>query len=257
LTRFNLSFRLPLLFGLLVPPLIVAVGRTRARARIPAAIVRNARIWVPFVVFAWIHLALLMLVFHGTESYKPWYFVVPIWLAVMTGASFLEWFERAAAFAFDRARRAVLPTLAVLVVVATLLNLGRWRLAQREAAAYAPLLAEAAWIRDNLRPSDLAASWNAGIVGYFSGQPVVNLDGLTNSWEYFRSYRFDLCSYWEEAGIDFLVDMFPLEGELRYMNEEYARWSDIRSCSGRLEIVWRGPAGASWAPRAIRVGTGR
>ena len=80
---------------------------------------------------------------------------------------------------------------------------------------------------------------------------------LVNSRRYFRQQRFDLCRYWEETGIRYLVDMFPLDGELEYMNDWYAPQSDLRSCSGRLETVWKGSTTGAWAPRAIRIGTGR
>ncbi len=50
--------------------------------------------------------------------------------------------------------------------------------------------------------------------------------------------------------------MFPLDGELEYMDNWYAPQSDLRSCSGRLETVWKGSTTGAWAPRAIRIGTG-
>ena len=47
--------------------------------------------------------------------------------------------------------------------------------------------AAALWVRDNTAPDTVIASWDAGIIGYFSDRPVVNLDGVVNSFE------------WEEA----------------------------------------------------------
>ena len=47
--------------------------------------------------------------------------------------------------------------------------------------------AGALWVRDNTPANVIIASWDAGIVGYFSDRPVVNLDGVVNSFE------------WEEA----------------------------------------------------------
>ena len=46
----------------------------------------------------------------------------------------------------------------------------------------------ALWVRDNTAPGTVIASWDAGVIGYFSDRPVVNLDGVVNSFE------------WEEAG---------------------------------------------------------
>ena len=40
-----------------------------------------------------------------------------------------------------------------------------------------------------LPEGSIVGSWDAGVVGYFSRFPVVNLDGLVNSYEYLRGYR--------------------------------------------------------------------
>ncbi len=43
-------------------------------------------------------------------------------------------------------------------------------------------------VMDRVLPEDsVVGSWDAGIVGYFSRFPVMNLDGLVNSWEYLRA----------------------------------------------------------------------
>lgn len=44
--------------------------------------------------------------------------------------------------------------------------------------------ATAQWVRDNTPSDTVIASWDAGIVGYFSARPVVNLDGVVNSFEW-------------------------------------------------------------------------
>ena len=42
-------------------------------------------------------------------------------------------------------------------------------------------------VMDRLLPEDsVVGSWNSGIIGYFSRFPVVNLDGLVNSYDYLR-----------------------------------------------------------------------
>jgi len=45
------------------------------------------------------------------------------------------------------------------------------------------------WMRAHLPPGAVAASWDAGVVAYFADRPVVNLDGLVNSFEYERARR--------------------------------------------------------------------
>ncbi len=44
-------------------------------------------------------------------------------------------------------------------------------------------------VMNRLLPEDsVIGSWDAGVIGYFSQYPVVNLDGLVNSYDYFRRY---------------------------------------------------------------------
>ena len=45
------------------------------------------------------------------------------------------------------------------------------------------------WIDANLAPDAVLASWDAGVVGYYAGRPVVNLDGVANSYEFYRAGR--------------------------------------------------------------------
>ena len=46
------------------------------------------------------------------------------------------------------------------------------------------LIETARWMKQNLPPKELAASYASGILGYHSGMDVVNLDGLINSPKY-------------------------------------------------------------------------
>jgi hypothetical protein len=43
------------------------------------------------------------------------------------------------------------------------------------------------WISTHLPPDARVASWDAGVIGYFSQRRVVNLDGVVNSIEYYRA----------------------------------------------------------------------
>jgi hypothetical protein len=47
------------------------------------------------------------------------------------------------------------------------------------------------WIRENLpdSPDTRVAAWDAGAIGYYAERPVVNLDGLVNSREYYEAMR--------------------------------------------------------------------
>lgn len=44
--------------------------------------------------------------------------------------------------------------------------------------------AAAEWIAGHLPADAVVASWDAGVIGYFAERPVVNLDGLVNSYEW-------------------------------------------------------------------------
>ncbi|MBN1596614.1 hypothetical protein JW933_11870 [candidate division FCPU426 bacterium] len=75
-----------------------------------------------------------------------------------------------------------------------------------------PMYAAALWMRDHLPPQSRVGSWAAGIYGYWSGQQVVNLDGVVNTqildvlkekrlWEYIQEKKIDyLCE--SDAYID-------------------------------------------------------
>lgn len=69
------------------------------------------------------------------------------------------------------------------------------------------MLATALWMRDHLPPGTVAAAWNSGIYGWYSGLPVVNLDGLINDEiaDRIRSGEAQE-SYLERRGIEVLVD---------------------------------------------------
>ena len=59
-------------------------------------------------------------------------------------------------------------------------NAGEWMV-----AAYSGTMA-----MNRVLPEDsVVGSWDAGVVGYFSRFPVMNLDGLVNSWDYLRAQK--------------------------------------------------------------------
>jgi hypothetical protein len=60
------------------------------------------------------------------------------------------------------------------------------------------------WISANLPEDAVLGSWDAGVVGYFTDQPVMNLDGVVNSFEYV------------EAGEDGTRDAFLRDRDLAY-----------------------------------------
>jgi hypothetical protein len=49
-------------------------------------------------------------------------------------------------------------------------------------------------------------SWSAGIIGYYQGGTIINLDGLVNDGIYEYALRNDLPSYLSKEDIDYVID---------------------------------------------------
>jgi hypothetical protein len=63
------------------------------------------------------------------------------------------------------------------------------------------------WMDANLPADAVAASWDAGVVGYFAGRPVVNLDGVVNSFEYYQATRNGTVGpFLEASGVGYVVN---------------------------------------------------
>jgi hypothetical protein len=73
--------------------------------------------------------------------------------------------------------------------------------------------AAALWVRDNTPPGTVIASWDAGIIGYFADRPVVNLDGVVNSFEW-EEARHDAPGATTHFVLDRHVTMIVNHGEL-------------------------------------------
>jgi hypothetical protein len=91
----------------------------------------------------------------------------------------------------------------------------------------------AQWINGNVPEGERVGSWNAGVVGYYSTRPVVNLDGLINNFEllpYIRERR--VADYIRDRNIRYLsdVDRYMVRAgvidELR-LTEVYRRRSEF------------------------------
>ena len=62
-----------------------------------------------------------------------------------------------------------------------------------------------------LPENSIVGSWDAGVVGYMSRFPVVNLDGLVNSYDYHRSYHYHRSFNRYNFGIDWYANVRPLK----------------------------------------------
>jgi hypothetical protein len=66
----------------------------------------------------------------------------------------------------------------------------------------------AEWVRENTPPGTVIAAKDAGIVGYFSERPVINLDGKANGYEYLRHLRNDdVAGYLTSRDTEYLINV--------------------------------------------------
>jgi hypothetical protein len=75
---------------------------------------------------------------------------------------------------------------------------------------YSERLAIARWIDDQLAPDVTLASWNAGLLGYYSNRKLINLDGLVNDEDFFENvlskHLVALPDYLRQNGVSLLID---------------------------------------------------
>lgn len=64
----------------------------------------------------------------------------------------------------------------------------------------------AAWLQANTAPDDRVASFNAGIIGYFSDRTVINIDGVVNPDAYHALCGHRLLDYLRDAGVAYVAD---------------------------------------------------
>jgi len=107
-------------------------------------------------------------------------------------------------------RAALAASFAVLFLSASVGGILAWRVGYGTTFThrYHLLLLEAArHLRRNTAPDTIVGAWNAGILGYYSGRTVVNLDGVVNdeALDALREQR--LMAYVRDRNIDVLVDM--------------------------------------------------
>lgn len=94
-------------------------------------------------------------------------------------------------------------------------------------------LRAAEWMSENLPDDALVGSWNAGIVGYYADQRIVNLDGLINGFDflpYLEAGRFG--DYVRDQGITYVSDIdeeFVASGlrDQVELEEVYSHYSDF------------------------------
>ncbi|MEO6628791.1 MAG: hypothetical protein ABIP03_09510, partial [Aquihabitans sp.] len=121
-----------------------------------------------------------------------WYFApLLLWGVILLLLFVLDLCESALAEAPESQQPIrVLVPLQVLLGVPLLVGLGmQWRSFTDPEIRSIQLANKAAaeWINQGLPPDAVLASWDAGILGFYANQPVVNIDGVVNSPEWRRA----------------------------------------------------------------------
>ncbi len=227
--------------------LLWAFGLLAMRSPVPRVGFFQPRRIAPWAAFCLLQLLLYGLYYHGSMSYRPWYYLCQPWLGAVLAATAIEWLRH-----WSRRpgpRRAV--TLGTVVLCCLLAAHTIRGLAIRQHRQRPPAFrGAAAWAASHLPPDAVVGTWNAGTLGYWSGRRVVNLDGLVNSWDYFEHRRHDLCRYWRETGITHVIDAYR-DGEFLTLMPTYPSY---QGCADRLELIMEEVQdGGSWSIRAYRL----
>lgn len=174
--------------------------------------------WSPWALYGVLQVGIHGLWFHAGLSYAPWYFAVQPWL----GPLLLVRLVAGPPVEPRSGARAVLRPALCLAIGSALVAVAAWTFAveAREQRTFGPppQRVVADWIDRTLPPDLVIGSWNAGMLGYWSGRRVVNLDGLVNSWRYFSEHRHELEHYLRSEGVDVLVDAFTGTTALSHVN---------------------------------------
>ncbi len=207
-------------FGLVAVVIAVAIAATLLlRPPRPGAGPLSTRLWAApwYPAFLALHVGYYL----GFQEYpRQWYFAPDVlWLVYLAPAAVEALATRARADADpgSESRAALLATGPLLVVLGM-----AWLLGLRSAADpgfLPPRLADIAVAReaDRILPADaVIGSWDAGLVGWTSRHPVVNLDGVVASHAYLHALRTGTtAAYLRQLGVTHVLNHHEDDGGLR------------------------------------------
>jgi len=97
------------------------------------------------------------------------------------------------------------------------------------------------WMRQHLPDNARIASWDAGALGYFSHRPVINIDGVVNSYQYYEAGRTGNAKhYWDCIGLQYVANLGVTENGEDKGIREFIRDIDP-SRAERSQVVHREP----------------
>lgn len=162
--------------------------------------------------YDWLWIGSIPLYIYNSLSATPfanWYYI-PIILVVIVSASDVTAFVLKHVNAPQSVVRLGYVGTVVILVVAYA-GLAALEFHPHKNEIESEKLRAAEWIKVNLPPGDIGAAWNAGILAYFSGRQVVNLDGLINSYEYAEAMKNNQePAFVLQQGVTYVFDMFPV-----------------------------------------------
>ncbi len=189
------------------------------------------------------------------ESYS-WYFTLP----VVAGAMLLPVIVASFPTRIPTRLRHVPAVLLCLLMLAGTL---RPRLSQD--SIFVPRYRMAAWIRTFTPPNVVLAEPDAGILGFLSERPILNIDGLTNSFAFQDAIHGDTLPQWfAQAGLNGMVlkaDRWPKKAADGTYHEAVTVWKGMRGDLRQVYAVlepWEGAPrkGAFRLWRVLRVENG-
>ena len=153
--------------------------------------------WVTFAIFLFGFLASVFV--HGAIRWsgRPWYFSVFPIIAILFAVLLLS--EEPIYFYQKR--------ISVFFLIFYLISYGFYaKDIFFQQANQVDMYRMAVWVRDNLPEDARIASFNSGIVGYFSDRFVLNSDGLVNQQAYEAMKENRLWEFFQKSKIDYIID---------------------------------------------------
>ncbi|MGQ9765710.1 MAG: hypothetical protein ACUVRI_12675 [Armatimonadota bacterium] len=200
----SLGIALTLLFGFLV---LAAFGTIMFRSRSSRELL--VLIWRRY---DWLWIGSSLSYVYNSLSATPfanWYYIANILVVIVSASEMVDFVLKRVNASAKMARVGYMGAVVMLVV--TYAGLATVEFHPHKNEIQYEQFRAAEWIKVNLPPDAIGAAWNAGILAYFSGQQIVNLDGLVNSYEYaeaMKNHREP--AFVLQEGVTYVFDMFPV-----------------------------------------------
>jgi len=130
-------------------------------------------------------------------TFRGWYLVTEV-LAIVLFLSYL-W-----------ERHKILKVIGIAMYGGLFATIGKltkdWRLSPETNAVIYEAYQVGLWLRENTPPQSRCATWDAGVIGYFAHRPVINLDGLVNTYDFLPLLKSKLLpTYLKEKNVRYLT----------------------------------------------------